>query len=200
MADRISALQAEIESLHATHKASSTPEPTPKKKSKKEPPPPEPAVDEDSVIARLRLELAEALRSKGVSETRLRTAQEEVDRLQTRAKSNEKSIRTLESDNSTLTRKLNDRDHELREKRKLVEVRIPWEVCWTRLIASQNVQDEMITLNLQLSLSEAERDKVKAENQELVDRWMRRMAVEVEAMNLANDPGMDVGNGRGPSN
>lgn len=200
MADRISALQAEIESLHATHKASSTPEPTPKKKSKKEPPPPEPAVDEDSVVARLRLELAEALRSKGVSETRLRTAQEEVDRLQARAKSNEKSIRTLESDNSTLTRKLNDRDHELREKRKLVEVRIPWEVCWTRLIASQNVQDEMITLNLQLSLSEAERDKVKAENQELVDRWMRRMAVEVEAMNLANDPGMDVGNGRGPSN
>jgi hypothetical protein len=58
----------------------------------------------------------------------------------------------------------------------------------------------MITLNLQLSLSEAERDKVKAENQELVDRWMRRMAVEVEAMNLANDPGMDIGNGRGPSN
>jgi chromosome segregation ATPase len=129
MADRISALQAEIESLHATTKASSTSEPTAKKKSKKEPPPPEPAVDEDSVIARLRLELAEALRSKGVSETRLRTAQEEVDRLQTRAKSNEKSIRTLESDNSTLTRKLNDRDHELREKRKLLEVRIPWEVC-----------------------------------------------------------------------
>lgn len=129
MADRISALQAEIESLHAAAKASSTPEPTPKKKSKKEPPPPpEPVIDEDSVIARLRLELAEALRSKGVSETRLRAAQEEVDRLQTKAKSNEKSIRTLESDNNTLTRKLDDREHELREKRKFVEVRIPWEV------------------------------------------------------------------------
>lgn len=128
MADRISALQAEIESLHATHNASSSsaaPSPTPKKKSKKEPPPPEPAVDEDSVIARLRLELAEALRSKGVSETRLRTAQEEVDKLQTRTKSNEKSIRNLESDNSTLTRKLKDRDHELREKRKLLEVETP---------------------------------------------------------------------------
>lgn len=122
MADRISALQAEIESLHATHQPPA-PSPTPKKKSKKEQALLDSTVNEGSVIARLRLDLAEALRSKGVSETRLRSAQEEVDRLQTRTKSNEKSIRTLELDNGTLTRKLKDRDHELREMRKLVEVR-----------------------------------------------------------------------------
>lgn len=188
MADRISALQAEIESLHTAQQAAAAPPSTTstKKKSKKDQPPPvpEPSVDEDSFIARLRLELAEALRSKGVSETRLRSAQEEVDRLQTRARSNEKTIRTLELENSTLTRKLKDRDHELREKGKLIE----------------SVQDEMITINLQMSVAEAERDKVKEENKELVDRWMRRMAVEVEAMNLANAPMMHLGNGRGPSN
>lgn len=51
----------------------------------------------------------------------------------------------------------------------------------------QNVQDEMITLNLQLSVAEKERDKVKKENKELVDRWMKRMGQEAEAMNLANE-------------
>ena len=52
----------------------------------------------------------------------------------------------------------------------------------------QEVQDEMITLNLQLSVAEKERDKVKAENKDLVDRWMKRMGQEADAMNLANEP------------
>lgn len=46
----------------------------------------------------------------------------------------------------------------------------------------------MITLNLQVSVAEKERDKVKKENKELVDRWMKRMAQEADAMNLANEP------------
>ena len=49
----------------------------------------------------------------------------------------------------------------------------------------------MITLNLQMSLAEKERDKVKKENKELVDRWMKRMAQEADAMNLANEPSND---------
>lgn len=57
--------------------------------------------------------------------------------------------------------------------------------------ALQDVQDEMITLNLQMSLAEKERDKVKKENKELVDRWMKRMAQEADAMNLANEPSHD---------
>lgn len=45
----------------------------------------------------------------------------------------------------------------------------------------------MITMNLQVSMAEQERDKVKTENKELVDRWMKRMAQEADAMNLANE-------------
>lgn len=45
----------------------------------------------------------------------------------------------------------------------------------------------MITLNLQVSMAEKERDKVKKENKELVDRWMKRMGQEADAMNLANE-------------
>lgn len=59
------------------------------------------------------------------------------------------------------------------------------------LTIRQNVQDEMIALNLQLSMAEKERDRVKKENKELVDRWMKRMAQEAEAMNLANEPAFE---------
>lgn len=45
----------------------------------------------------------------------------------------------------------------------------------------------MIALNLQLSMAEKEREKVKKENKELVERWMKRMAQEADAMNLANE-------------
>lgn len=55
------------------------------------------------------------------------------------------------------------------------------------LIHIQQVQDEMIALNLQLSMAEKERDRVKQENKELIDRWMKRMAQEADAMNLANE-------------
>jgi hypothetical protein len=40
-------------------------------------------------------------------------------------------------------------------------------------------------------MAEKERDKVKKENKELVDRWMKRMAQEADAMNLANEPLFD---------
>jgi Autophagy protein 16 (ATG16) len=46
----------------------------------------------------------------------------------------------------------------------------------------------MITLNLQLTMAEQERDRFKKENKELIDRWMLRMAQEADAMNLANEP------------
>lgn len=52
---------------------------------------------------------------------------------------------------------------------------------------SQNVQDEMITLNLQLSMAEKERDRVKNENKELIERWMKSKGAEAERMNRANE-------------
>jgi len=176
MADRIAALHAEIESIHASvPRQQPTPATSSRQKSSKAPI--EPPLEEDAVIAQLRLDLAEALRSKGVAETRLRTAEEELDKLRAKTRSDSKSLRNLESEKGSLTRKLKDRDHELREKRKLLE----------------EVQDEMITLGLQMTVAEKERDAVKKENKELVDRWMRRMTKEVDAMNLANEPAIDKG-------
>ncbi|KAI5457798.1 autophagy-related protein 16 [Mariannaea sp. PMI_226] len=170
MADRISALEAEkasLESLLSTSGKSAA-----LKKQSNEPP-----SSNDAGVMQLKQDLAEALRSKGVTETRLRTAEDELVKLRTKTKTDSKHIRDLSTDRTVLTTRLKDRDYELREKRKLIE----------------QVQDEMIALNLQMSMAEKERDKVKKENKELIDRWMKRMAQEADAMNLANEPIFESG-------
>ncbi|KAH6893478.1 autophagy-related protein 16 [Thelonectria olida] len=170
MADRISALEAEKASLESLISTSGTPSATKKQVSV------DPSSN-DPGVAQLKQDLAEALRSKGVSETRLRTAQDELTKLRSKSKTDSKSIRDFTADKTTLTTRLKDREYELREKRKLIE----------------QVQDEMIALNLQMSMAEKERDKVKKENKELIDRWMKRMAQEADAMNLANEPIFEKG-------
>ncbi|MDA4133667.1 MAG: ATG16 family protein [Thaumarchaeota archaeon] len=48
-------------------------------------------------------------------------------------------------------------------------------------------------MNLQLNVAEQQTAKVRAENKELVERWMKRMRQEADAMNLANEPLMSRG-------
>jgi Autophagy protein 16 (ATG16) len=60
-----------------------------------------------------------------------------------------------------------DRESEVREGRKLVE----------------SVQDEMVSLNLQLNMAEQKAERLAAENKELVRRWMERMGEEADRMN-----------------
>ncbi|KAF4582847.1 Autophagy-related protein 16 [Ophiocordyceps camponoti-floridani] len=182
MADYISALEADkasVESRAAKPSSSgsrpskSTPTTTTTASSRSQPGDAAQPSSEDSIaVAQLRLDLAETLRSKGATETRLRAAEAELGKLRSQAKTDGRAIKELSADRTALTLRVKDREHELREKRKLLE----------------QVQDEMITLNLQVSMAEKERDKVTKENKELVDRWMRRMAQEADAMNLANEP------------
>lgn len=111
MADRISALEAEKASLESALATSGKPTTQPT----------EPTSD-DPGVTQLRLDLAEALRSKGVTESRLRTSDEELNKLRSRTKGDSKSIRDLTSERTLLTTRLKDREYELREKRKLIEV------------------------------------------------------------------------------
>ncbi|KAM4062166.1 autophagy protein 16 (ATG16) domain-containing protein [Hirsutella rhossiliensis] len=165
MADRISALEAEKVALQSRPPTTST--------SKH--PRPGGTPSDDAGIAQLRLDLAETLRAKGVAEARLRTAEEELGRLRAKTKEDARAVKDLTADRTSLIFRVKDREHELREKRKLLE----------------QVQDEHIALNLQLSMAEKERDRVKKENKELVDRWMKRMGQEADAMNLANEPHLE---------
>jgi hypothetical protein len=50
----------------------------------------------------------------------------------------------------------------------------------------KDVQDELVSLNLQFNMAEDRSKKLEKENRELVDRWMARMGKEADAMNDAS--------------
>ena len=59
-------------------------------------------------------------------------------------------------------------------------------VLYVRSDSRKNVQDDNLSLTLQLNLAEEKSSKLQAENEQLVDRWMARMGKEAEAMNDAS--------------
>jgi DNA repair exonuclease SbcCD ATPase subunit len=118
-------------------------------------------------LAQLRQDLAKAQAERADLQIRLDSAVQNLDTLKAKSKTDAKRITQLNATVAQLTTKLRDRDEELRGKAKLIE----------------NVQDENVTLNLQLNMAEERSAKLKKENQELVDRWMARMGQEADRMN-----------------
>ncbi|KAK7949656.1 autophagy-related protein 16 [Apiospora saccharicola] len=122
--------------------------------------------------AELKRDLAEALRSKGQLEAKLKTSTAELQKLRTKTKADDKRLHDLTAERNTLATKLKDRNEELVGKTKLLK----------------EVQDDNLTLNMEINMTEQKAARVAAENKELVDRWMKRMAQEADAMNLSNEP------------
>ncbi|KAK9781833.1 putative Autophagy-related protein 16 [Seiridium cardinale] len=133
---------------------------------------PSSADSSDPTIAQLRLDLAEALRAKGQLQTKFKNADAELQKLRSKSKVDDKRIHDLTTERNSLTSKLRDRNEEVVGKTRLLK----------------DVQDDNLTLNIQLDVRENDLKKLKSENKELVDRWMRKMEKEAEAMNLANEP------------
>lgn len=115
----------------------------------------------------MRQDLSKAQQERADLQARLETATKELINFRSRSKQDTKKLSLLNSNVNQLTLKLRDREEELREKAKLVE----------------NVQDENVTLNLQLNMADEQQKKLKKENQDLVDRWMARMGKEADRMN-----------------
>ena len=137
LADRVAALEAEkavlIQQQQQPQQQSdsqvqaqpTTPTPTTK------PPPTATTATNDTTPppidpAQARLDLAEALRSRGQLETRLRGAEEEVRRLRARAKTDERRVRDLVAERTALAARLKDRSEELVEKNRMVTVCSPY--------------------------------------------------------------------------
>ncbi|KAM0800175.1 autophagy-related protein 16 [Usnea florida] len=118
-------------------------------------------------IIKVRQDLSEAQRSRGVMETRLQSAVEELQKLKIQCSLDSKLIGELSKEKATLSTGMRDRDEELRGKAKLLE----------------DIHDETVSLTLQLNMAEETSQKLKRENKELVDRWMARMGQEADAMN-----------------
>jgi chromosome segregation ATPase len=116
---------------------------------------------------RLRAALSEALRSSSAFQSRAKTAESSLQTLRTKSASQSKQVESLTRERNILERKIRDRDDELRAKTK----------------GYHDVQDEMISLNLQLNMAEQNVKKLKAENKELIDRWMAQKGREADEMN-----------------
>lgn len=92
-------------------------------------------------------------------------------------------IEDLSKERGYLSQKLKDRDEELRGKTKLLDVCfLPYHLLCNADMP-KDVHDEVISLNLQLNMSEQKNQALKSENKDLIDRWMARKGHEAEEMN-----------------
>jgi len=129
-----------------------------------------PGVSNQDEVAQVKSDLAEALRAKGQLQRRLKVTEETLEGLKTRAKADSTLIRDLSAERAQLILKVKDRDEELRGKAQLLV----------------QVQDENMSLDLQLNMAEQQTARLKRENKDLIDRWMARMGQEADAMNEAS--------------
>ena len=115
----------------------------------------------------MRQDLVKAQQERSDLHFRLDVATKDLDALKASSRKDTKKMTQLTANLSQLTLKLRDRDEELKGKAKLIE----------------DVQDESVTLNLQLNMAEENAKKLKKDNQELIDRWMVRKGKEADRMN-----------------
>ena len=178
LADRIAALAAEKSLLQtendklksaAPSSAQASPRPP---ASKANAAPSDTDADDAAVTARLRLDLAEALRARGAFEARLKAAEDELVRLRAQTSADATAIRDLSAERKTLSRRLRDRESELRDKGKLVA----------------EVQDELAVLHLQLNVTEKKRAEKETDYRQLVERYMKRVGREADELNDSNEP------------
>ncbi|KAF2156709.1 autophagy protein 16 [Myriangium duriaei CBS 260.36] len=130
------------------------------------------AIPDDS----LRSALATANTARATLSVSLSTAQSQIAALETSLATSTSRITHLEHQIAQLTTHKRDRDHELREKSKLLEA----------------VQDEVVGLTLERNLAEekvgvleGEGRRLRGENEELVRRWVERVGVEAEMAGIS---------------
>lgn len=167
--DRAAALEAEIAAN------TSSPEFAPK-------PPASPALPNDGT-AQIRRDLAESLRANGQLKARVTVAERELVGLKAKTKTDTKLIEDLTKERAVLSQKVKDRDEELQGKVKFLVVRETSYPAGLTAYALQDSQDEIAVLNLQLDSFEKQVQKLKMDNQQLIDRWMASKGLEAEEMN-----------------
>ncbi|ROW12365.1 hypothetical protein VMCG_00675 [Cytospora schulzeri] len=185
--DRIATLEAEKAHWQSSSSSSTKNPPPPKQQqppastttttapSSSEPPPltttTTPTPNDPIQQARLRTDLAEALRQNTSLESRLRRVTTERDALLATSRSQSRSLRELASERDALRLRVRDQSEELRGKKQMLE----------------QVQDEVLALDMQLNVAEQQKARIAAENKQLIERWMRRARQEADDMNAANE-------------
>ncbi|KAK2799741.1 hypothetical protein FQN51_006667 [Onygenales sp. PD_10] len=120
-------------------------------------------------LAAARQDLSEAQRSRTELQEKLSRTSSELEKLKKKYNADARRMDSLVAERAQLVVRLRDRDEELRGKAKLLD----------------DIQAEIVSLNLEINMSDQKAKKLEAENKELVDRWMARMGKEADAMNEA---------------
>ena len=125
------------------------------------------ALSPNDILAALRTDLAATQKARTALQKEVQEVTSSLSTLQIQSKASQAEISQLRKQKVHLERKVRDRDEELKEKAGLVE----------------STQDEMVALGLQLNMAEQRKEKLETENQDLVDRWMKRMGEEADRVN-----------------
>lgn len=120
------------------------------------------------LLARLRVDLAATQRSRADLQTQVNRLQADLSSASVSNKTASRRIEGLLREKRDLEYKVSDRDAELRMKSRMVN----------------EAQDQMVAMTLQLNINEDKMDKIYAENDMLVKRWMAKMGEEAEKMNV----------------
>ncbi|KAK0615439.1 Autophagy protein 16 [Lasiodiplodia hormozganensis] len=180
LADRTARLEAERLSAPpplpspTTAKPTTTNKPSPSRFGRSSPASsadPDPSSTATDALSRLRADLASTQTSRASLSTQLASATEALAALKTRAARDEKGLAEARARVAALERKLRDRESEIKGKARLVE----------------DVQDELVSVNLQLNMAEQRSEELERENKELVDRWMKYKREEAERMNTQSN-------------
>ena len=119
LADRTASLQSALVSPPAKEDTTSSPKLKDRKASLEQATPRSTTPD---AIAKVRQDLSEAQRSRGLMETKLQSVTEELKKLKIQSSLDRKKISELTKEKAILTTGLRDRDEELKGKTKLLEV------------------------------------------------------------------------------
>lgn len=130
LADRVAALEAEKASWQGSKPALALSEKPPASKVTST----ADAASSDANTVQIKLELAEALRSKGQLQSRLKVAEGELQKLRSKTKVDNKRISDLTIERNTLMAKLKDRNEELVGKNKMLKVLLPGAQSWRRIM------------------------------------------------------------------
>ena len=130
-------------------------------------PPQEPESSPIDALSRIRADLATTQKARSALQAQVEELSASLKTLQLQSRTSATQIAQLTRQKTDVERRLRDRDEELRGKTKLAE----------------DAQDEMVALGLQLNISEQKAEKLKVENEDLVQRWMKRMGEEAEKVN-----------------
>ncbi|KAF2278763.1 autophagy protein 16 [Westerdykella ornata] len=130
----------------------------------------EPA-SQPSNLAQLRADFASSQKARSDLEAKLSETNADFAALKAANNELKDSFAQLEKLKENLERRNRDLVEELKEKGKLVE----------------EVQNEMVSLNLQLNVAEREKEKLKKDNEELTRRFMEKMEEDARRMNESID-------------